>query len=384
MRPLGSNVVTSMRILFFNEGNLGTYVLGHGQLDAALHAGLKQHPHVEAQFVDLGALGRWGNALATRPIPPLTSVDLDLQSLRWHLVQSARARTRLGRALEQWPADVVHLHSQSVALLIGPTRKLPPIVLSVDATIGDWAAMPASEPSRRRALTDLALSRALERRALRHARLVLAWTSWARRAVQRDAPGAQVIEHHPGLDLGRYRPAARTDRERPRVLFVGGRFAEKGGEDLLAALGDSLGKDIELDIVTPAPEVHARPGVRVHRLGPGDPRLLELQQQADVLCLPTHADATPWALLEAMACATPVISTPVGAIPELLDDGGAGMLVPCSDRRALRQALHALLEDPGQRAQLGARARLRCERHYDAARQFAALLDHLQKLVAAT
>jgi glycosyltransferase involved in cell wall biosynthesis len=373
-----------MRILFFNEGNLGTYVLGHGQLDAALHTGLKQHPHVEAQFVDLGALGRWGNALATRPIPPLTSVDLDLQSLRWHLVQSARARTRLGRALEQWPADVVHLHSQSVALLIGPTRKLPPIVLSVDATIGDWAAMPASEPSRRRALTDLALSRALERRALRHARLVLAWTSWARRAVQRDAPGAQVIEHHPGLDLGRYRPAARTDRERPRVLFVGGRFAEKGGEDLLAALGDSLGKDIELDIVTPAPEVHARPGVRVHRLGPGDPRLLELQQQADVLCLPTHADATPWALLEAMACATPVISTPVGAIPELLDDGGAGMLVPCSDRRALRQALHALLEDPGQRAQLGARARLRCERHYDAARQFAALLDHLQKLVAAT
>ncbi len=370
-----------MRILFFNEGNLGTYVLGHGQLDAALDTGLRETPHVEAHFVDLGALGRWGNALATRPIQPLTALDLDLQSLRWHLVQSVRTRRRLSGALEQWPADIVHLHSQSVALLLGPMRKLPPVVLSVDATIRDWANMPASHPSRRRAATELALSTALERRALRQARLVLAWTAWARRAVQRDAPGARVIEHHPGLDLGHYRPAVRTDRERPRVLFVGGRFAEKGGEDLLAALGDSLGKDVELDIVTPAPEVQARPGVRVHRLGPGDPRLLQLQQQADVLCLPTHADATPWALLEAMACATPVVATEVGAIAEMLEDGGAGVLVPRGDARALREGLQALLGDPELRAQLGAHGRRRCERHYDAARQFQTLLDHLRELL---
>ena len=223
-----------------------------------------------------------------------------------------------------------------------------PVVLSLDTTVRDWSEMPGWRLSTRRAAVTMAPSVALERRALRAAALVFAWTAWARRGVEREAPGANVLAHHPGLDLERYRPAVRRERRLPRVLFVGGRFLAKGGEDLLAALAEELGRELELDIVTPA-AVPERAGVRVHRLGPSDPQLLELQQQADLLCLPTHGDAEPWVVLEAMACGTPVLSTRVGGIPELLGEGRAGMLIEHGDRRALREAVRSLLADPQRR-----------------------------------
>jgi glycosyltransferase involved in cell wall biosynthesis len=251
-----------------------------------------------------------------------------------------------------------------------------PTAVSVDTTVGDWYSMPAWRPRHRRTAALIAPSQALERRAFQRAALVLAWTAWARRAVEREAPGVRVIEHHPGIDLARYQPAPRRERTLPRVLFVGGRFAEKGGEDLLAALGEDLGHTVELDLVTPA-DVPTRPGMRVHRLNPSDPELLDLQQQADVFCLPSHGDAAPWAVLEAMACGTPVISTNVGGIPDLLDDGRAGRIVAPGDRTDLARRLRTLLTDGHLRAELATRARARCEQSYDARRQFASLAGEL-------
>ena len=369
----------AVRVLFFNEGNLGTYILGQGQLDAALRAGLRTAPDVEARFAQLTAMGRWARAGALRPIAPFAGANLDFRALRWHLVQSLRAHRQLRAELSAWPADVAHVHSNSIAMTMAATMHRLPVVLSVDATVNDWWAMPAWRPAHSYASIGIAPSRVLERRALRGAALVLAWTSWAGRGVEREAPEARVVEHHPGIDLQRYRPAPRRERARPRVLFVGGRFVKKGGEDLLRALGDRLGRDVDLDLVTPE-DVSERPGVRVHRLAPSDARLLDLQQQADLFCLPTYGDTNPWVLLEAMACGTPVLSTRVGGIPDLLDDGRAGVIVPYGDPRALGEAIWALLGDPQRGAQLAGRARERCEKRYDAARQFTRLAEHLHEI----
>ncbi len=367
-----------MRVLFFNEGNLGSHILGQRQLEAALRAGLASMPEVQARFAGLTPMGRLAAAASERSIGPLQRRQLDFRALRWHLVQSLRARRAIRRELGTWPADVVHIHTQSVALASGRLMRSLPVALSIDTTIASWAAMPAWAPPRNLELA-LAPSRALERRALRQAALVFAWTEWARREIEREQPLANAVALHPGLDLQRYRPAARAERERPRVLFVGGRFLQKGGEDLLRALDGMLGEQVELDLVTPA-EVAPRPGLRLHRLESSDPRLVELYQQADVLALPTHGDATPWALLEAMACGAACVSTRIGAIPEMLDDGRAGLLVEHGDVAGLREALRALLSDPQRRAELGARARRRCEERYDLTRQVPALVEQLRGL----
>lgn len=365
-----------MRALFFNEGNLGAHIMGQGQLETALRIGLAELPEVDARFVGLGSMGRIAQAAAYRTLGPITGAGLDPRALRWHIVQSLRARHAVSTELRNRPADVVHIHTQSVALLMGSAMHTTPVALSVDTTVRDWWSMPAWRPQQSYAGALIAPSVALERRALERAALVLAWTPWAQHAIERSAPGARTVEHHPGLDLTRHRPAQRQARQRPRVLFVGGRFVEKGGEDLLAALGDSLGRDVELDIVTPA-AVTEREGVRVHRLSPSSPELIDLQQQSDIVCLPTRGDAAPWAVLEAMACGTPVIATSVGGIPDLLERGRSGVLIPCGDRRALANALSALLADPQRRAALAGRARSRCEAQYDVRHQIPRLVDHL-------
>lgn len=371
----------SVRALFFNEGNLDTHVLGHGQLDTALRAGLRRAADVEARFSGLSPLTGLASVLSSRQIRLLRKGELDLLVLRWHLVQSARARRALQRELACWPADVVHFYTPAVGLALSGVMRATPVVLSLDTTVHDWWSMPAWRRTQPHAPLTIAPSRALERRALRRAALVLARTDWARRAAQREVPDVRVIEHHPGIDLQHYRPAERRPRERPRVLFVGGRFAEKGGDDLLAALDGMLGRDLDLDIVTPDP-VPERPGVRVHRLTRADPRLLDLQQQADVVCLPTYGDTNPWTVLEGMACGTAVVSTRVGGIPDLLAGGEAGVLVSHGDRGALREALRALIHDPQRRRQLSDAARRRCEARYDAHRQFAVLAGHLREAIA--
>jgi len=268
-----------------------------------------------------------------------------------------------------------------VALAMGQTMRTVPTVLAMDTTVREWRGMPAWRPRQRHAPLTLAPSRALEHRALRRAALVLARTKWVQESVEREFPDVDVHEHHPGIDLDRYRPVAHRPREVPRVLFVGGRFHEKGGDDLIAALSGELDAGrVELDVVTPH-EVPQRTGIRVHRLEPSDPRLLDLQQQADVMCLPTYGDTNPWAILEAMACGTPVVASRLGGIPDLLDEGNAGALVAPGDGHGLRSALFELLGDEPARDELGAAARRRCESHYDARRQFGRLVQMLRGLV---
>jgi glycosyltransferase involved in cell wall biosynthesis len=366
-------------VLFFNEGNLGSHILGQSQLASALRTGLSATPGIEARFAGLSPMGRLSAAVASWPVPGLSERNLDLRTFRWHVVQSLRARRALEGELRAYDPAVLHLHTQSIAMLSWSIMRALPVVLSVDTTVLDWSRMPAWAHTRGTA-RETTPSRLLERKVFERAALVTAWTNWARRGVEREAPAANVIEHHPGIDLQHYAPASRSTRERARVLFVGGRFVEKGGEDLVQALHGRIGKDVELDLVTPDEKVQSRDGVRVHRLGASDPELLALYQQADVLCLPTHGDTNPWVILEAMACGTPVVSTPVGAIGELLGEGSAGVVVPLGDRRALGEAVASLLGDEARREQLGRAGRALCEQRYDARRQFALLTEQMREL----
>jgi glycosyltransferase involved in cell wall biosynthesis len=97
-------------------------------------------------------------------------------------------------------------------------------------------------------------------------------------------------------------------------------------------------------------------------------------RRSDVFVLPcvrarsgSH-DITPNALIEAMAMRMPVVSTTSGAIPEIVDDGLNGVLVPPNDELALAAALKCLLSDPDRRRALGDAARRKVEDRFDIAR----------------
>jgi glycosyltransferase involved in cell wall biosynthesis len=83
-------------------------------------------------------------------------------------------------------------------------------------------------------------------------------------------------------------------------------------------------------------------------------------------------------LLEAMACGTPAISTSVGAIPELLGHGTAGVIVRPGDVEALAGAIDRLLANDAERRELGEAGRERVERFYDARHQVPLLWDLLR------
>jgi glycosyltransferase involved in cell wall biosynthesis len=368
-----------MRVLFLQEGVLaGGGVMGHATYQHSIRAELDRVPEVEATFRGLPPMGRSARRMS-RGWPLLGGLDLDLQTVRWHAVQARRARQTLQMELMTSRPDVVHVKSHSIAMGLADHMDSVPIVPVVDVTVWEWREMAIWRGLRRHSRAMVGPSEMLERRVLSRAPMVIALTDWAKAAVLRCSPDANVVKHHPGIDLARYAPAEHETAGPRRVLFVGGRFEAKGGLDLLEALRPRLGRDVVLDVVTTDP-VPDTDGVVVHRLDAGDPRLVELYRQADVFCLPTVGDSNPWVILEAMACATPVVSTSVGAIPELLGEGEAGLVVEPGDRDALGVALDTLLGDDLRRRRLGAAGRRRCERHYDSRVQVPLLFELLRQV----
>ncbi len=85
----------------------------------------------------------------------------------------------------------------------------------------------------------------------------------------------------------------------------------------------------------------------------------------DVCVHPSRMDAFPTTLIEALAASTPVLASSVGGIPEIVDDGQTGVLVPAPvDAAAFARALAGLLDDPSRRRTLAAAGRREYEERF--------------------
>jgi glycosyltransferase involved in cell wall biosynthesis len=162
------------------------------------------------------------------------------------------------------------------------------------------------------------------------------------------------------------RAAGAVRRDPVRVLFIGGDFPRKGGDDLLAAWREGvLHSCATLDIVTDWPLEQSRlpPGVRqVRGISPYSRPWQELWRRADVFVMPSHHESFGIVYEEAAAAGVPAIGTAVNAIPEIILDGETGLLVPAGDRSALLGALRALIDAPELRLALGIAARAKVAR----------------------
>jgi glycosyltransferase involved in cell wall biosynthesis len=361
-----------LRLLVIDEG-----VLGHTTLKRQLEATLEALPGVEATMATVPPPSRLGRLFVRNWI---RGSDADLQALRWRLRWSWQGRRLLKRY--RGSVDVALVNTQAAALLAkGPMRDLP-CVLSLDATVGQFTALEYT-PHDRWSGRQLRLMQRLERRAIDAAAAVMPWTEWNAAALRSEYKlGEQRLETiHPGLDAGWWaEAAARRPRNRTgpmRVLFVGNDVERKGLPTLIGAV-EALEGEAVLDVVS-GDEIEERDLLQVHRgVTAGTERLRDFYADADVFALPTRADAVPWAVLEAMAAGLPVVTSAVGAIPEMV--GGCGEVVSPDDTEALAAALRRL-RDPERRQAFGEAAQTRVHERYDNALQTPRILA-LAKAVA--
>jgi colanic acid/amylovoran biosynthesis glycosyltransferase len=180
---------------------------------------------------------------------------------------------------------------------------------------------------------------------------------------------------HYGLEMDRFRPSPEpTDNGIPHILSVGSLVEKKGHEYLIDACASlaEKGYDFQCSIVGVGPlqeSLQARIERyklhdKVHLLGGKEQaEVFELYRQSDVFALACvvaqygDRDGMPNVLIEAMAVQIPVVTTPVTGIPELVQHGGNGLLVPERDVTALAQALERLIRDESLRRELGGKGR---------------------------
>jgi glycosyltransferase involved in cell wall biosynthesis len=261
-------------------------------------------------------------------------------------------------------ADVLYactLSSFPYCLLAGRLARVPQVV-HVYSSYGDGAAY--------------------RKHLLGHARHVIAPSAdslaLAGDALRGFAPGTRARVVYNGMDVERIaREAAAPAPDGlgrgavPRVGMVGNLDARKNPALLVEALAAVRAAFPEVRCLLVGafrdPRYEADVRARVAALGLDAavdvtgflPNPFPVVRTLDVLAHPARRDPFPLALLEGMALGRPIVASAVGGIPEMIEDGVSGVLVPPDDAHALAAAVTELLRDPARRARLGAAARER-------------------------
>lgn len=219
------------------------------------------------------------------------------------------------------------------------------------------------------------LMRAIARHIARRADLVIVLSDdWQQRLAQR-LPGSRMAV----LPNGVAEPVGQASRDPlapPTFVFLGLLSTLKGVPVLLEALSRSTadwrvllaGNEGEPGFSDRLRADIAQRGLgeRMQLLGPVvGPAKDHLLLQADGFVLPSLAEGLPMSMLEAMAARLPVVVTTVGAMPEVIEDGVDGLLVPPGDAAALAAALDRLAQQPpAQRAAMGRAAHAKYRARY--------------------
>jgi glycosyltransferase involved in cell wall biosynthesis len=183
-----------------------------------------------------------------------------------------------------------------------------------------------------------------------------------------------------GVDPAQYAQIPQRRLDSPwslRLLCVGRLTPAKGQHLLLQALADLKGRgrhDIHLTLVGDGPDAAslkaqtAQLGLDKQVVFTGALNQDEVRlryRDADAFVLPSFAEGIPVVLMEAMASGLPCLSTRVAGIPELIEDGTSGLLVPPSDVAALAARILVLAHHPELRQRLGTEGRHRVLHQYN-------------------
>lgn len=274
---------------------------------------------------------------------------------RWLVKEHARA-----------PFDLVHVHGVRP---LSATRGLTAPTVFTNHSSGFLARLKAS-PERQKRTAAL----------MQH-------VAWLIAPSDELVEAAQTLGYHGpatmipnGVDPARFSPGPSPVRGKlgvgadETVILLARRLVEKNGVTWFArALGPLKGKAFRVVVAGDGAERAAMEAIlaesgmleRTIFLGSvSNTDMPDLYRAADLSVLPSLAEATSIAGLEAMASALPLVGTNVGGIPTILEDKMTGLLVPPREPEAMAQALGLLISDADLRRRMGAAARAKVEREF--------------------
>jgi glycosyltransferase involved in cell wall biosynthesis len=284
--------------------------------------------------------------------------------------------TRFFCALLQVRPQIVHLHTSegigwlkdTFLVLIAKTYRCRVILHMHGGHFGDLYENGSG------------LTQFYTRKILRLTDAIIEVSSGRKRQLEHIVPGRRVIAFRNCIHVGAI-PRASPDCSKGavRALFMGVVGPNKGIFDLLEAMarlrssgctlylwvaGGEEGKG-DLDRAhSQVQELNLKDECQLLGMVRGS-RKAALLRKANMFVLPSYEEALPMAILEAMAAGLPVISTPVGGIPEIVVDGYNGFLVPPGDVSALARKMAVLARNADLRQLMGRRSRELAERELD-------------------
>jgi glycosyltransferase involved in cell wall biosynthesis len=215
------------------------------------------------------------------------------------------------------------------------------------------------------------------RKLFESAAAVVTVSDFSRGQLHERFPGsaAKIRRVYNGVDLSQFRPANFDSGSAvPLIVGIGRLIEKKGFSDLIEAcrLLRARGRAFECRIIGEGPLEEALRaqitgadlGTFVRLVGSQTQREIATQlASATIFALPCTREADggmdnlPTVIMEAMAAGLPVISTPLAGVPEMVEPGVTGELVPERDPAALATAIERLSDDPKRMRRLGARGR---------------------------
>lgn len=371
-----------LRVLFLIDS------LGHGGAEHLLSAYLRHFPDLNVAAEVCALQERDGNPMAE----PIRGLGVPVRTLAVTRLLRPDAYSQVNHAIETAKPDVIHAQLEFATILGGLAahrRSIP--MISTLHTIGK------PDP-----LTRAALRFRIEAWSLRRlADRVVAVSEFARREYLADfgLSPSKVVTIHNGIDVERFRArpgmraAARSElgipSSVPLAITVAVLRGPKGIDDMLEAMPAAVERipNLHYIVVGEGPARHdlerlvSERGLDGRVIFTGNRSdVPEMLAAADVFVLPSHTEALPTAVAEAMAAGLPVVATRVGGVPEMVD-GDTGILVEPGDQHGLAVAIGDILTEPDMGSELGERGAQRAEQRFEIRKQARRLVTEYRKLI---
>ncbi|MEM2093589.1 MAG: glycosyltransferase family 4 protein [Candidatus Bathyarchaeia archaeon] len=228
-----------------------------------------------------------------------------------------------------------------------------------------------------------------EHRLLRRSDMIIAVSEFTKKEILKnydDVPSGKIRVIHNGVDVERFSPAKDKSAFKRKfgfrnedllILYVGRLYSRKGLPTLIEAIPKVAGKFNDVKFIISGKGLKdeenklrcyaKKLGVEEKLIFLGyfpDEALPDLYRAADMFVFPSIYENLPFAMLEAMASGLPVITTTVGGIPEVIQDGKNGFMIDPYNSVALAERILYLIENPKVAYEMGFSGRETVERKF--------------------